>query len=107
QGERFAEVRRERLGAPRESSALRPSSPVWPKLSPFHPTLSPERRAPFCAGRVVVQRLNLAFDTSKPAHKESASRGRKVSSYQRSIGSCCVGRTKRSTSRCQTKLSAA
>jgi hypothetical protein len=48
--------------------------------------LSPERPAPLCVERVVVQRLNLAFDTSKPAQKESASRGQKVFSYHSGLG---------------------
>jgi hypothetical protein len=77
----------EELEQPWVSRAI---SLVRPMLSLFRPMLSPGHPTPFSVERVVLQRLNLAFGTSKSAQKESATIEQKFFSYHRWIRSCLV-----------------
>ena len=77
----------ELFGAPKELSVSRPISLVPPMLSLFHPMPSRARPIPFSVERVVAQRLNLVFGTSKSALKESAPTEQKFFLYERSIRS--------------------
>ena len=72
QAEPSAEARPELFWAPKELSVSRPISLVPPMLSLFHPMPYRARPIPFSVERVVAQRLNLVFGTSKSTLKESA-----------------------------------
>ena len=59
----------------------RPISLVPSMLSLFRPMLSPGHPTPLFVEQVVVRQLNLVFDTSKPAQKESATTRGEFFSY--------------------------
>ena len=90
QEEPSSEARRALLEELEQVWVSRPTSLVPPMLSLFRPMLSPGHPTPFSVERAVVQRLNLVFGTSKPAQKESETKGRESFSYHRWIRSCLV-----------------